>query len=237
VTALVRLVSAPASVARLAPAVDAVRLAPGTHLAVAMIPVGGATRAHPALYVIQGAKGQPPVAVLSSSSPDPSKAPTRTGALSASVPTGSSGQAGAPSAAPGSTSTTATTTPTAAPQPGGGSSTSSAPTQANAFPFHLPATPGPNDSQALAVNRTDGGVSYDVTYSLVTVTGGAPVTETNSAYALAKCHACTTVAVSFQVVLVVGESRNIAPINAAGAENGDCPACMTPRSPTRSSSR
>ena len=89
------------------------------------------------------------------------------------------------------------------------------------------AAPGPGDSQALAVNRTNGGVLYDVTYSLVTVSNGHPVTETNSAYALANCQSCTTVAVSFQVVLVVGESRIIAPINAAGALNGDCPACMT----------
>ena len=68
---------------------------------------------------------------------------------------------------------------------------------------------------------------YDVAYSLVTVSGGAPVTEHNSAFALANCNACTTVAVSFQVVLIVGRSRYIAPINAAGAENGNCPACVT----------
>jgi putative peptide zinc metalloprotease protein len=35
------------------------------------------------------------------------------------------------------------------------------------------------------------------------------------------------VAVSFQVVLVVGSSKLIAPINAAGALNYDCPACTT----------
>jgi putative peptide zinc metalloprotease protein len=224
-TGMVRLVSAPAAVARPTAAVAPVHLSPGTHLAVAMIPVGGATKAHPALYVIPGGKGHAPVAVLASSSPDPSKAPTRTGpgGSGLNAPPGSTSQTASPSSA-STTSTTTTTTATSAPQPGAGSST---PTQANAFPFHLPAAPGPNDSQALAVNRTDGGVTYDVTYSLVTVKDGAPVTETNSAYALANCHACTTVAVSFQVVLVVGESRNIAPINAAGAMNGDCPACMT----------
>jgi putative peptide zinc metalloprotease protein len=36
-----------------------------------------------------------------------------------------------------------------------------------------------------------------------------------------------TVAVSFQVVLVVGRSKVIAPINAAGALNYNCPACTT----------
>jgi hypothetical protein len=35
------------------------------------------------------------------------------------------------------------------------------------------------------------------------------------------------VAVSFQVVLVVGQSDEIAPINAAGALNVNCPACVT----------
>jgi putative peptide zinc metalloprotease protein len=66
-----------------------------------------------------------------------------------------------------------------------------------------------------------------VAYSLVTISGGAPVTNTNSAYALAHCQSCTTVAVSFQVVLIVGHSKDIAPINAAGALNYDCPACTT----------
>ena len=95
------------------------------------------------------------------------------------------------------------------------------------FPFRLPSAPGPGDTQALAVNTTDGGVVYDISYALLTVEDGAPVTNTNSAFALASCRGCTTVAVSFQVVLVVGQSDTIAPINAAGALNVDCPACMT----------
>ena len=70
-------------------------------------------------------------------------------------------------------------------------------------------------------------MTYDVAYSLVTISGGAPVTNTNSAYALADCQSCTTVAVSFQVILVVGYSKYIAPINAAGSLNYDCPACTT----------
>jgi len=95
------------------------------------------------------------------------------------------------------------------------------------FPFRLPSAPGPGDTQALAVNTTDGGVVYDISYALLTVDDGAPVTNTNSAFALASCRGCTTVAVSFQVVLVVGQSDTIAPINAAGALNADCPACLT----------
>ncbi|MBO0729372.1 MAG: hypothetical protein J2P57_08945, partial [Acidimicrobiaceae bacterium] len=69
--------------------------------------------------------------------------------------------------------------------------------------------------------------TYDVAYALIEVTGGAPVTQTNSAFALANCNSCTTVAVSFQVVLVVGQSKDIAPINGAGALNYNCPACTT----------
>jgi putative peptide zinc metalloprotease protein len=102
-----------------------------------------------------------------------------------------------------------------------------APAAAKAFPFALPTRPGPGDTQALAVNDTDGSVVYDVSYALVTVTDGAPVTSSNTAYALASCTACTTVAVSFQVVLVVGHSSIVAPVNAAVAANGACVRCLT----------
>jgi putative peptide zinc metalloprotease protein len=78
----------------------------------------------------------------------------------------------------------------------------------------------------VAVGTKDGGVTYDVAYSVVTV-GGATVTNRNSAYALASSNHCTTVAVSFQVVLIVGRTKAIAPINEAEALNANCPACMT----------
>ncbi|MCW2973011.1 MAG: hypothetical protein JWN72_1284 [Thermoleophilia bacterium] len=100
-------------------------------------------------------------------------------------------------------------------------------TAGTAFAFDLPEAPGANDSQALAVNRTDGGTTYEIAYSLVTVHDGDAVDERNGAHAYANCTACTTVAVSFQVVLVVGTSPVIAPINIAEALNGNCPACVT----------
>src|SRR4051794_13831114 len=145
--------------------IDPVRVAltPGRHLAVAMIPVGGATRAHPAFFFVPGRDGRPGVGILDVN----------------------------------------------------GHST--------AFPFQLPGPPRPGDTQALAVNTTDGTVVYRVAYAVITVQDGAPVTNTNAAYALADCKACAAVAVSFQVVLVVGTSKNIAPINAAAAVNYDCP--------------
>ena len=96
-----------------------------------------------------------------------------------------------------------------------------------ALPFRLPSAPPPGSTQAVAVGTTDGAVTYKVAYALVTIRDGAPVTNTNSAFAFASCNACTTVAVSVQIVLVVGTSRVIAPINAAGALNVNCPACVT----------
>jgi putative peptide zinc metalloprotease protein len=179
-----------------APAPPAVTLTPGTHLAVAMIPEGGATKEHPALFVIPGEGGDPAVALMT----DGTTATT-------------------------AETTTATTTTAAAAS--SGSSTPSAPVEAAAFPFKLPKAPGPGGTQAVAVNTKDGAVTYKIAYSLVTVKDGAPVGNTNSAFALASCNACTTVAVSFQVVLIVGTSRVIAPTNAAGALNVNCPACMT----------
>ena len=98
---------------------------------------------------------------------------------------------------------------------------------ATSFPFALPDAPGPGDTQALAVNSTDGSVVYDVAYALVTITDGKDVTGTNSAYALASCTACTTVAVSFQVVLVVGQSNVVVPVNEAVAGNSGCIRCVT----------
>ena len=126
--------------------------------------------------------------------------------------------ASAPRAAEAPTLETSSTT--AAPPP-------SDTAEATAFPFTLPSAPGPGSTQAVAVGAKNHGVTYKVAYAVVTVRDGAPVTNTNSAFAFAHCKKCTTVAVSFQVVLVVGDSKIIAPINAAGALNVDCPACMT----------
>ena len=99
------LVSAPQTVARPAPAPPLqARLTPGTHLAVSMIPVGGATKAHPALFVISGGKGKPAVAIISSSSPDPA-APGAQAPATSSVST-------APGTAPATTTTTTAPTTT-----------------------------------------------------------------------------------------------------------------------------
>ena len=195
------IVAQPTAAARPQP-VQTVRLTPGTHLAISMIPVGGATKQHPAVFVIPGKDGDPAVAIVSTDSPDPADPSSTT---------------------PSGTTTTVTTTTATTTSSGAGTTV----VTAKAFPFKLPSAPGPGGTQALAVNTTDGGVKYDVAYSLVTVGDGKDVTNTNAAYALASCNACKTVAVSFQVVLIVGTSKNIAPINAAVAGNANCPACVT----------
>ncbi len=178
------------------PPAPTVKLAPGRHLAVAMIPEGGPTKEHPAIFVVKGKeKDEPSVVVVSDQAPEVAAAP------SLASP--------APAAAPPA-NTTATPS-----------------TAATAFPIKLPDKPGPHESQALAVNSTDGGIKYDVAYSLVTVKDGETVDEKNSAYALASCKACTTVAVSFQLVLVVGQSDVITPVNVAEALNVNCPSCIT----------
>jgi putative peptide zinc metalloprotease protein len=188
----VRTVRAPQAAVRPQPA--AVRLSPGRHLAVALIPRGGATRQRPALFVVKGrGKDEKSVVIVSDQAPATRGTPALGGAPAAS-------------AAP----------PAAAPS-----------VAATAFPIKLPDKPGPHDSQALAVNSTDGGIVYDVVYSLVTVKDGDTVDEENSAYALASCKACMTVAVSFQLVLVVGQSDVIKPINVAEALNVNCPSCIT----------
>jgi putative peptide zinc metalloprotease protein len=190
-----------------------IHLSPGPHLAVSMIPVGGATKEHPAMFFIAGDDGQPAVAILSDSVPDAAAMRTQTAAQTQQ---------------PAAVTTTATTTTSAA--AASTTTASTAPPQvvgATAFPFKLPDKPKPGDTQALAVGTKDGGVTYNIAYSLVTVHDGADVTNQNSAYALASCKGCTTVAVSFQVVLIVGTSKKIAPINVAEALNGNCPACVT----------
>src|SRR5581483_8571244 len=201
------LVSQPIAAVRPAPAPAPPRLAPGTHLAVALIPAGGATKAQPAVFIVPAEHhGDPPAVVLAPSAPDPS---------SSGVPVFTSTPA-SPAATP--TAQSAPSTPSSQPSPT---------ETATVFPFKLPTPPAPGDSQALALGKRNGGVTYDVVYSLVTVDNGAKVQNRNEAYALASCKSCTTVAVSFQLVLVVGRSSVITPINVAEAINKNCPGCLT----------
>jgi len=94
------------------------------------------------------------------------------------------------------------------------------------FPFNRPAAPGPGDNQALAVNTRDGTVVYDVAFALVWADRNA-VLNRNEAYAFASCTACRATAISFQVVLILGNAHVVVPQNISAAVNYDCLACVT----------
>jgi len=94
------------------------------------------------------------------------------------------------------------------------------------FPFDRPTPPRLGDSQALAVNTKNGSTVYDVTFALVWADGNS-VQNKNEAYAFASCTGCTTVAVSFQVVVIVGHANVVAPQNLSGALSYNCIECVT----------
>jgi putative peptide zinc metalloprotease protein len=94
------------------------------------------------------------------------------------------------------------------------------------FPFNRPAPPGPGDNQSMAIATRDGSVVYDVAFALVTATQDT-VLNSNEAYAFASCAHCAAVAVSFQVVLIIGDAHAIAPENVSAAVAYDCVSCLT----------
>jgi putative peptide zinc metalloprotease protein len=94
------------------------------------------------------------------------------------------------------------------------------------FPFNRPAAPGPGDNQSLAVNTTDGSVVYDVAFALVWADQDT-VLNRNEAYAFASCTGCRATAISFQVVLILGNAHVVVPQNISAAVNYNCLACVT----------
>jgi putative peptide zinc metalloprotease protein len=112
----------------------------------------------------------------------------------------------------------------AAGESGSGPGPDTAPTWV--FPFDRPAPPADGDNQALAVNTEDGSVRYDVSFALVWADEDAVVNR-NEAYAFAGCRDCRTVAVAFQVVLVVGSVDVVVPQNLSAAVNYACVECVT----------
>lgn len=95
------------------------------------------------------------------------------------------------------------------------------------FPFDRPAAPEKDGNQALAVNTTDGSVTYNVAFALVWAEDGEPVDTRNEAYAFANCTGCAAVAVGFQVVLIVGQADVVVPENLSAAANYNCVECLT----------
>ncbi|RBY90444.1 hypothetical protein DQ244_13475 [Blastococcus sp. TBT05-19] len=109
-------------------------------------------------------------------------------------------------------------------EPGAAGASTEAPTWV--FPFDRPVPPGEGDNQALAVNTEDGSVLYDVSFALVWADDETALNR-NEAYALASCRDCTTVAVAFQVVLLIGSVDVVVPQNIAAAVNYACVECVT----------
>lgn len=95
------------------------------------------------------------------------------------------------------------------------------------FPFDRPEAPEADGNQALAVNTTDGSVTYSVAFALVWAEDGEPVDAANEAYAFASCSGCAAVAVGFQVVLIVGQADVVVPENLSAAANYNCFECLT----------
>lgn len=94
------------------------------------------------------------------------------------------------------------------------------------FPFNRPAPPGIGDNQTLAVNTKDGTVVYDVAFAMVWADSGT-VLNKNEAYAFASCTDCRATAISFQVILIIGQANIVVPQNISAAVNYDCLRCVT----------
>lgn len=111
--------------------------------------------------------------------------------------------------------------------PGSAGAADSAAAPSWVFPFDRPAAPEDDGSQALAVNTTDGSVTYSVAFALVWAEDGEPVDTRNEAYAFASCSGCAAVAVGFQVVLIMGQADVVVPENLSAAANYNCLDCLT----------
>jgi putative peptide zinc metalloprotease protein len=94
------------------------------------------------------------------------------------------------------------------------------------FPFDRPLPPSEGDNQAAAYNTTDGSTVYDVAFALVWATGDE-VLNVNEAHAYASCSNCVTVAVAFQVVLIMDDAHVVVPQNLAVSANYQCYRCIT----------
>jgi putative peptide zinc metalloprotease protein len=91
---------------------------------------------------------------------------------------------------------------------------------------------GGDTNQAVAVNTEDGASVFRLAFSVRHVTDGV-VDQQNLAFAYASCTDCRTVALAFQVVIVVGDANYVAPVNQSAAVNDQCAECLTFASATQ----
>jgi len=94
------------------------------------------------------------------------------------------------------------------------------------FPFDKPLPAAEGDNQAAAYNTTDDSVTYDVAFALVWARGDK-VLNVNEAHAYASCSNCVTVAIAFQVVLIMNDAHVVVPQNLSVAANYNCYRCIT----------
>ncbi len=81
-------------------------------------------------------------------------------------------------------------------------------------------------NKALAVNTTDGSSVVELAVS-IRRTPHVDLAPVNVALAYARCESCQTVAIAFQVVLVIGPAATIEASNTAVAVNDRCRNCET----------
>lgn len=84
-----------------------------------------------------------------------------------------------------------------------------------------------SDNRAWAVNTRDGTTVGDVTIDSRWLRDGGPVAHRNEAWALAHCVDCTTFAVAFQALFIVGGADEVTPVNSSVATNDRCERCTT----------
>jgi putative peptide zinc metalloprotease protein len=84
----------------------------------------------------------------------------------------------------------------------------------------------PGDNLALAINEKDGATVVDVAFSIRRVMSDV-VDNQNVALAYSSCTSCTTVAIAFQILIVIGEPDTFSPVNMAVAVNAGCNLCNT----------
>jgi len=138
-------------------------------------------------------------------------------------PTTSTAPTASPTASPTGSPTGSVDPATPAPSPTAGTTPDD---DTWAFPFDQPLAPEEGDNQALAVNTTDDSVTYDVAFALVWAQDDQ-VLNVNEAHAYASCTNCVTVAVAFQVVLIMDDAQVVVPQNLAVAANYECHSCIT----------
>lgn len=89
-----------------------------------------------------------------------------------------------------------------------------------------PALAEGGDTAAVAVNTRDGASVFRFAFAIKRVLGEV-VDNANAAVSYASCTSCTTVAISFQVVLASGSPSEVTPENLALAFNNECLDCQT----------